>query len=87
MTREGQKEYNAQFYPASVLKWLNETTDRAFNIFEKIRICENCKYIEVVPINLAEVCRNKSVRGIYGNRLEVNKDFGCNKWEKNNGND
>jgi len=35
MTREEQKAYNAENYPASVLTWLNEATDRAYDSFEK----------------------------------------------------
>ena len=33
MTREQQKAHNAENYPASVLKWLNEATDRACDDF------------------------------------------------------
>jgi len=35
MNREQQKAYNAENYPASVLTWLNEATDRAFDECEK----------------------------------------------------
>jgi len=35
MTREQQRAYNAENYPASVLTWLNEATDRAFDECEK----------------------------------------------------
>ena len=31
MTREEHKQHNAENYPASVLTWLNEATDRAFD--------------------------------------------------------
>ena len=43
MTREEHKEYNAENYPASVLTWLNDATDRAYDDFES-RTCENCKH-------------------------------------------
>lgn len=35
MTRKQQKAHNAENYPASVLTWLNEATDRAFDECEK----------------------------------------------------
>ena len=41
MTREQQKAHNAENYPASVLEWLNEATDRAYDDIES-RTCENC---------------------------------------------
>ena len=40
MTREEQKAYNAENYPASVLSWLNEATDRAFDEFESRTECK-----------------------------------------------
>ena len=45
MTREQHKEHNAKYYPASVLTWLNEATDRAFKEFED-RTCESCKFYQ-----------------------------------------
>ena len=36
MTIEEQKAYNAENYPASVLTWLNEATDRAYDDFESM---------------------------------------------------
>lgn len=41
MTRNEQYTYNAENYPASVLTWLNEATDRAYNAFEQ-QTCANC---------------------------------------------
>ena len=46
MTREEQKAYNAENYPASVLSWMNEATDRAFDEL-KSRTCENCKHLGI----------------------------------------
>ena len=40
MNREQQKAYNADNYPASVLTWLNEATDRAFDYLdEQLFLC------------------------------------------------
>lgn len=39
--REQQKAYNAENYPASVLTWLNDATDRAFDYMDgQLLLCE-----------------------------------------------
>jgi len=41
MSKEQQKAYNAENYPASVLTWINEATDRAFDYLdEQLFLCE-----------------------------------------------
>jgi hypothetical protein len=77
MTREEQKVYNAEFYPASVLTWMNEATDRAYNIFEKIRVCENCKHYKAEN----KQCVNE-VSIAFTSQEAIYTDDGCNKWEK-----
>ena len=72
MTREEHKEYNAENYPASVLTWLNDATDRAYDDFES-RTCENCKYLINHGYGWAE-CRK------FGKEFQQ-ISFGCNKWE------
>lgn len=76
MTREEQKAFNAENYPASVLTWMNEATDRAYNIFEKIRVCRYCKYYNSIN-ELSGLCEQEALPP-----LGVDEDFGCNKWEK-----
>ena len=63
ITREAQKEYNAELYPASVLTRVNEATDRAFNIFEKIKVCKNCKHFSIYEYEIpgAEDFTNKEL--------------------------
>lgn len=73
LTREAQKEHNAEFYPASVLAWMNEATDRAFNVCEKIKVCKNCEHFKT-PQFLYSVCE------AIGN-VTVPIDFGCNRFE------
>jgi len=76
MTREEQKAYNAENYPASVLSWMNEVTDRAFNELES-RTCESCKYT-IKRGFVDKVCDNES--GIAYDVVVKTTD-GCNKWD------
>jgi len=77
-TRESQKEYNAEMYPASVVTWLNEATDRAFNIFEKIKTCENCLFYSYDSLMKDNYCGNIECSF---NQVPVEKDDGCKKFE------
>lgn len=71
MTREEQKQYNAENYPASILSWLNEATDRAYDEI-KSRTCDNCKYFDDEYCNLTE----------NDIPFSVSDYVKCNKWEK-----
>lgn len=51
MTREEHYNYNALNYPASVLKWLNQSVDRVFDDFENKK-CTNCKHCDQVKEGL-----------------------------------
>ena len=51
MTLQEAKAYNAENYPLSALKWLNEITDLHYKEFYG-RTCENCKWLS------DEVCTN-----------------------------
>lgn len=73
MTREEQKAYNAENYPASVLTWLNAATDRAYDDFES-RTCESCKYAEDSDDGYAYYCTKH-------NEYE-NGYMHCGKWEQ-----
>lgn len=78
MTREQQKAYNAENYPASVLTWLNGVTDMVYDDFES-RTCEWCKYYE-------EVYNEKGWKTHTIMQCSIIKEpfsatFGCNKYE------
>jgi len=91
MTREEQKAYNAENYPASVVTWLNEATDRAYNTFEIIRTCQYCKhYKEDIDNNadgycsiITHVTTLEAVED--GAFISVDKGHGCNNWEAKDG--
>ena len=76
MTREEQKAYNAENYPASVLTWLDEATDRAYDDFES-RTCENCKHFNHTRCGVVTYYVN-----VAENNPQVDLDFGCNRWNK-----
>lgn len=65
MTPEQLKAYNAENFPASVLKWLNEATDRVLDS----QTCEGCKYEptkdEVYPTECGQCSR------FYGDGYEI----------------
>lgn len=79
MTKEQHKEHNAIYYPASVLTWLNEATDRVFKEFED-RNCENCKHKYIVDSMTTE-CRDNDSPIDYLD-LECFPEFSCNRWEQ-----
>ena len=87
MKREQQKAYNAENYPASVLRWLNEATDRAYDDIES-RTCERCKYSQLNRSTQIGFCTNPPIKtfqtdlGIWF-PLTLMRDFSCNKWEQN----
>lgn len=44
--------------------------------------CENCKYSNITLISDVMLC-DKKVSATHGTwKSEINKDFGCNQWEK-----
>lgn len=82
MTIEQHKEYNAKYYPASALHWLNETTDRAFRDFES-RTCDICWFYD----DDCKVCTNRSVFGMdedlrISDAFSTLPNFSCNRWEQ-----
>ena len=77
MTREEQKAYNAENYPASVFTWLNEATDRAYDNFES-RSCDTCLEGHNLP-SRGVICHN-GVRQYQDKNNDI--DFYCNKWEQ-----
>ena len=83
MTREQHKEHNAKYYHASVLHWLNETTDRAFREFECDRTCDSCLFYD----DDCKVCTNDSVFGMDEDLMRTGAfstlpNFSCNRWEQ-----
>lgn len=83
ITRKQQKAYNAEAYPASVLTWMNEATDRAFNIFEIMKVCKNCRWYG--EENKRDVCMENVIEDynfLDEKYYDITKDFGCNKWEE-----
>ena len=77
MTLEQHKEHNAKYYPASVLHWLNEATDRAFKEFENDRTCGGCKHFDdgICYSNLVSLMNG-------GEYLLTSREFSCRKWEQ-----
>ena len=66
-SREQQKAYNAENYPASVLRWLNEATDRAYDDIKE-RTCDNCKHKPKANENYLDPCDECS--RFYGDYFE-----------------
>jgi hypothetical protein len=59
---------------------VTESLDRIYDDF-KSRTCENCKYIRVLWIGDALEC-SYGIRQYETDYFIVEKDFGCNKFER-----
>ena len=58
-----------------------ELVDAIYDEFDS-RTCENCKYSNITLISDVMLC-DKKVSATHGTwKSEINKDFGCNQWEK-----
>lgn len=80
MTREEQKAYNAENYPASVLTWLNEATDRAYDDFEN-KSCIDCRWCKLGGEFENDECHNTSLSAHLEQGTMVSQDFCCNRYE------
>ncbi len=78
MILDEYKKYNAEYYPVSVLTWLNEATERVFDDFES-RLCPSCRWFQQMGEDENDLCNNTS-----GSSHPIQfaaADFGCNRWE------
>jgi hypothetical protein len=85
MTREEQKAYNAENYPASVLTWLHEATDRSYDDFES-RTCGNCEFGHKEHDEKILCNQNYHIVDTFGDYvndaiLYVEPNFGCNQFK------
>ncbi len=88
MTREEQKAFNAENYPASVLEWLNRETDKIFDYYEQreqelqmiideLMFKVDSKQMDIINHFKSRTCENCKLG------IKVDKAFyrECSKWK------